>query len=253
VLVLCLTLAACFSGDVGSAPPDGSTGGDDLNTTDDINNPDGNSILDGTSNGLAPLQVVIEVNATEDRPDGELPDDFSTDITATVFRAGEAVQGAQIKVTASTTELTLTPLSQAGSYGGSHSSYHQLYAFELVVDGQQIDKTELDGPAIHEISQPEHDTLIHESGDPLDVVWSPSGAMEATIETSQLPSTPISDSGSYTVDGSYLINDDTSQELEDFVIIHRKNTRTIPGATPDSSFSIRIRNQVDFEIVNSGS
>lgn len=242
-LVLSLSLAACFTGAVGSAPPDGSASGDDINTAD------GNGLSDDTSNGLAPLRVIFEVNATEERPGTELPEDFSTDITASVTREGEPVQEAQIKVITPTQELTLTPLTQDGSYGGSHAGYHQLYAFELSVDGQQIDRTELDGPAVHVISQPENDAYVHDSGEPLDVIWSPSGAMEATIETSQLPSTDIPDTGGYTIPGSYLINDDTGVELEDFVLIHRKNTQTIPGATSDSIFSIQIRNQVEFEIV----
>lgn len=196
----------------------------------------------GSGTGALLVQALIEAEATDNASD---PSQFETEIKIRVSRQGSPVQGATVKVGVGSVVLVLGP-SEAGTYTASRSGYFQSCALDVLAGADSVTGVRLSGPAAHTFSSPGAGT-VHTAGQALEVRWAPTGAGEAVIATDQLPSTKVTDTGAYTVPGTYL-KPDPGQDEADRVRLARTRRISLAGGAPGSTLAVSVRNEVEFRV-----
>lgn len=196
--------------------------------------------------GTQSLRVDASISASEKVQNAQTADQFSTDISVQVSKAGSPVTGAVVVIGSPSGPLTLVAGGPAGNYRGNLPSYQRSYTLEVTAGADNIRGVQLDGPEFHIITAPTS-TTTQRAGEPLTAVWSPGGAAEATVETEKFPETATPDSGTFQIPGSFLTGE-VGKLKEDRVRIRRTNRTNLAGGTAGSSLSVRIRNEVQFLI-----
>jgi hypothetical protein len=194
--------------------------------------------------GTGTLRIDAGVSAEESANNAQVATQFGTDFTVNVTRAGAAVSGATITIGSSAGTVTLTETATPGTYAGAQGGYHQTYTLDVVAGADNVRGVRLVGPAFHRFSSPT-EGATYPAGQPIAVNWAPGGAPEATVETRSMSETATADSGTFTVDASFLGGE--PGRLEDERVRVRRTSRTpLAGGADDSELSIEVRNQVEF-------
>jgi hypothetical protein len=215
-------------------------------TACDVDAPVGASPGNGDpGTGTGTLLVVARVTA-EASDNADDPTRFETELSVRVTRSGSPVEGATVRVGTSAGSTSLAP-SEPGSYTASQQGYQRSYTLEVQAGADSLSGAQLEGPAAHSFTSPTAGT-VHPAGQALDVRWTPAGAEQANIETEELPSTTINDSGAYTVAGTYLAGG--AGEEEDRVLVTRANQLDLAGGAPGSSLVVSVRNGVEISVHN---
>lgn len=196
--------------------------------------------------GTQSLRVDASISASEKIQNAQTADQFSTDISVQVSKAGSPVTNAVVVIGSPSGPLTLVTGGPAGTYRGNLPSYQRSYTLEVTAGADNILGVQLDGPEFHVITAPTS-TTNQRAGELLTAVWSPGGAAEATVETEKFPETATQDSGSFQIPGTFLTGE-AGKLKEDRVRIRRTNRTNLAGGTAGSSLSVRIRNEVKFLI-----
>jgi hypothetical protein len=200
--------------------------------------------VDATDSGTVDLYVEGSFEATNNASDARTAAAFDTRVTLHLMRGGSSIDDAVITVHGATQTATLVRVS--GAFVGSLRDYDGSYTLDLTADHVTLTGIPLAGPAFHTFTAPmDGETLV--SGTPLDVVWSPSGALGATIATENLPETVIPDTGSYTIPGSALVGEAGHLDA-DRVRVRRRALVTVPGLAPGSSVDFEVSNDVGLQI-----
>lgn len=204
---------------------------------------DGGSRNDGSSSGTNAGTLVvhaeIEVSNTEDN--AQQPQQFETRFLVTVSRNAQTVSDAVVSVEAGGRTVPLMFVS--GSYQGRQEGYAMNYTFRVRAGREDLVST-ITGPAVHSFLSPLSGTRVR-AGQPLEVRWSPAGAMQATLETRQLAEMSIPDTGSFTIP---MLTGQPGQVREDQVRVRRRTMAPFLGAAEGSLVRVEVRNEVDFMI-----
>lgn len=198
----------------------------------------------GSGNGV--LLVHGSVEATEESDNASTPDGFKGEIVVTVSRGGSPVDDAVVTVSSASGTITLKTEGQ-GSYQAELSDYDRRYELDVTAGSDAVHGVRAEGPNIHTIDNPTEGSR-HTAGQALEVRWTAGAAQQVTVETDKMPAMTTTDSGVFTVSASYLTAEAGSEE-KDRVRVRRANSQPIAGGAAGSDFMIRLRNQVEFVVV----
>lgn len=201
--------------------------------------PSGNSLGDGSQT----LEVSGSVSAENRIANASDPNDFSTQFRVRVRRDGAVVQDAVVVVESDAGQVELT--LRDGEYVGSQSGYFEIYRLDVDAADDFVHGVRVDGPDIHTIETPDVGGTVDATAD-LVVEWSRhETAEEAWLDLRGMDELTIEDSGSYTVPVSALewSLQETNQER---VRLERANRISPVGTAGSSSFTVSVRNELEF-------
>ncbi len=199
----------------------------------------------GGGNGV--LVVVGNVRANSTVNNAMTTGQFNTEFNVRVTRAGAPVPNATVGISSSCGVLTLTPagdVAQTGEYRAAQNGYCRSYTLEVTAGSDRVAGATVVGPDAHRFMAPTAGQPISVST-PLRVLWTPSGADSATIETRELGATAIVDMGSYEIPGAALRQRAGRME-DERVRVTRRSQVILAGGAPGSTFGVSVTNTVEF-------
>jgi hypothetical protein len=196
--------------------------------------------------GTQTLTVEAGVSATETVDNATLASNFSTDFSVRVTRTGQPVTGAQVSIASSAGVVTLAEQGDPGSYAGTQAGYLRVYGLTVEAGADKLEGAQLVGPTAHAFTAPTVG-FVQKAGLPLDVKWDPAGAQAASIETREMNSIDVADSGAFTVAGSFLAGK-VGELRDDRIRVRRSDSLDLAGGAAGSSLSISVRNEITFNI-----
>jgi hypothetical protein len=193
------------------------------------------------------LSIEARIEVEEAVNNAQSPSEFETELKVLVSRAGAPVSGATVVVETSAGPISLEPSEETGIYEASRAGYARTFSLSVQAGEDHVDDAQVIGPEAHSFSSPQ-EASTHPPGQPLNVSWAPFGAQEATIETEQMSPTVTPDTGTFVIAASFL-QGKTGESEEDRVRVTRSQRFDLAGAEEGSSIDVRIRNQVEFNIL----
>lgn len=197
-----------------------------------------------TGSGSNTLRIDGEASATESVNNGSMASDFSTELSVRVSKGGAPVTGATVTIRSSCGEVALTDDMGTGTYTGTQSSYCQTYSLDVTSGSDRVAGVTLVGPAIHTISTPTERQNVS-SRMALGIAWSPRGASETRIESRDYTNTLMGDPGASEIPMGRLRFEPGTATNERVRVI-RSNSLQPAGAVTGSTFTVRVRNEVEF-------
>lgn len=204
----------------------------------------------GPGNGNSPgsgsntLRVDAEASASESVNNASAASDFSTELSVRVSKGGAPVTGATVTIRSSCGEVALTDEMSTGTYRATQPSYCQTYTLEVTSGADRVAGVTVQGPAIHTISAPTERQNVS-SRMALGIAWAPRGASETRIESRDYSTTLMGDPGASEIPMGRL-RFEPGTATNERVRVTRSNSVQPAGAVTGSSFTVRIRNEVEF-------
>lgn len=200
----------------------------------------GNSAGSGSNT----LRIDGEVSASETTNNGAMPSDFSAEFSVRVSKSGAAVTGATVTVRSSCGEVALTDAMGDGNYTGTQPSYCQTYSLDVTSGSDRVAGVTVAGPAIHQISTPTERQNVNPR-QALPVRWSPTGASTVTLDSRDYSASLTADNGVSEIPANRL-RSAMGTVINERVRVKRSNAIRPAGAVDGSTFTVSIRNQVEF-------
>jgi uncharacterized protein with FMN-binding domain len=204
----------------------------------------------GPSTGNSPgsgsntLRVDGNVSASETVNNGSTASEFNTDFAVRVTKGGAAVTGATVIVRSSCGEVSLTDAMGDGNYAGTQASYCQTYSLDVTSGSDRVQGVTVVGPGIHRIDAPTERQNVNPR-EALAVRWNTAGAATVRLESREYNTTITPDRGAGEIPANRLRSAPGTATNERVRVI-RANSVQPAGAVAGSSFSVSIRNQVEF-------
>ncbi|MCA9669493.1 MAG: hypothetical protein KC503_28055 [Myxococcales bacterium] len=197
----------------------------------------------GSGNGVLRVSAVIE--ASEEVDNASSADQFKAELTVDVTRAGAAVTDAVVTIASSAGTVTLSH-EGSGRYTAEQAGYARRYQLDVVAGADAVRGVRAEGPRIHTIDNPSEGAR-HPTAQPLEVRWTAGSATEVTVESERMPRATTTDSGRFSIAGTYLTAE-AGKEETDRVRVRRSNVQLAAGGSAGSDVTVLVRNQVEFLI-----
>lgn len=199
--------------------------------------------------GTATLLVHADFEAAPLVPNASKATDFNTSFSVDVTKGGQPVTIDSIVVTSDGGSVTLAPGD--GPLGirwrGAQSGYREIYQLTIEAGADNMRDVQVDGPALHYFSAPLPGATV-DATMPLLVTWkSAETATIATLDTRQLDSVAIGDTGTYTIPIGGLKSKETETESEQ-LRLERAERISPAGAVVGSDVRVMVRNQIDLVV-----
>ena len=199
---------------------------------------------DSLGEGNGRLQVSGTVEASNQFDNASSSNDFTTSFEVTVRRDGVRVDDAVVIIDSDGGPVELT-LDGDGDYTGTQVGYAEVYRLDVDAGEDFVHDVQVDGPDIHTFDTPTSGAQVDAALD-LIVEWSRDDAAEIIrIEAREMDELSIEDTGSYTLPIDALNWSDTETNDERIRLV-RANRVSPEGAAGDSSFTVEVRNEVEF-------
>lgn len=209
----------------------------------------GSAATSNPGTGSATLLVDANVSAENRVVNAANATDFDTRFSVRLSKGGAALHGATVQIESDLGAVVLVENNQtSGRYEGGQTGYAGTYALSAILGADRVEGAALTGPPVHSFSAP----LLGAQaiyGQPLEVKWSPGGADAASLDTRELDSIAVPDTGAYTVPPGGLKKADPGKTAEESVRVVRSSTLALAGGVPGSSLSVSVRNEVTFLVV----
>jgi hypothetical protein len=193
---------------------------------------------DDPGTGSRTLAVTGSVEATEGFDNASDPNDFAVSIEVLVEKGGEPARGAAVYVTSRAATIELRE-ADSGTYRGTQVGYDRVFRLDVDAGEDFVEGVVVVGPDIHRFSAPEQGTTVPGDED-LVIAWERESPAEiARLESRSLDARTIVDSG------SFIFNHDDFDEDEERVRL-RRSSRVSPEGAVSGSFTVQIRNQIQF-------
>lgn len=205
----------------------------------------GSGLPDGSSagEGNQVLEVSGTVEADNQIANASSANDFNTSFEIRVQRDGIDVGDAIVTVESDAGVVELS-LNGDGEYVGGQPGYSEIYRLDIVAGDDFVRGVRVDGPDIHTFITPTAGATVDANADLL-VEWRRDETAEAVrIETREMDELSIEDTGSFTAPVAALQWE--GDEFDERVRLERSNRVSPIGAAGDSSFTVRVRNEIEF-------
>ncbi len=150
----------------------------------------------------APSALTVQVTLVS-QLEGGSSSEWQSEIDVSVTRGGAAVTGVLVTWTSPLGTVVLT--QSEGHFRASREGYLAWSEITVSATGERAVTQRWNPPVAHTITSPRADES-HTALTPLDVTWTPTGAMEAQI-TAPATLTATTDTGRATVPGAYFPRD----------------------------------------------
>jgi hypothetical protein len=195
--------------------------------------------------GTNTLRIDGSASASESVNGAETPAQFATEFTVRVSKGGAPVTGATVLVRSMCAgDVTLTDEMGDGTYRATQPSYCQTYSLEVTSGSDRVSGVTVVGPAIHRISAPTERQMV-DPRQALVVRWSPSGAGAMKLESRDFSVQSAMDVGIGEVPMNRL-RSEPGAAANERVRVTRSNSLRPAGAVEGSSFTVSVRNAVEF-------
>ncbi len=202
--------------------------------------------------GTATLLINADVVATPLVPNASKATDFNTSFSVEIRKGGQDVIADSVVVVSDAGMVTLLPDNQGNQrWRGAQSGYYEIYRLTIEAGADNVRDVQVDGPALHYFSAPLPGATV-DATMPLVVTWKRSEpATVITVDTRQLDSVAISDTGTYTIPVGGLKSkpDQTEQER---VRIDRAERITPLGAVVGSDVRVMVHNEIELVVAPTG-
>jgi hypothetical protein len=207
---------------------------------------------DDPGTGTATLLVHGDVRANPLITNASKSGDFTTEFEIDVTKGGAPVAIDSIVVTSDAGDVTLAREGALGiRWRGAQSGYHEIYRLTIEAGADNVRGVQVDGPAIHHFTAPLPGATV-DATMPLVVRWErDEEASIATIDTKELDSVAIGDTGTYTIPVGGLKSKENETESEE-LRLDRAERVTPAGAVVGSDLRVMVRNQIDLVVAPTG-
>ena len=202
--------------------------------------------------GTSTLLINADVIATPLVANAAKATDFNTEFTVDLSKGGVPVAADSVTIVSNTGTTTLVadgPLARR--WRGAQAGYQQIYQLTIEAGADNIRDVQVDGPALHYFTAPLPGATV-DATIPLVVTWKRSEpATVITLETKELHSVAISDTGTYTIPVGGLKSkpDQTEQE---HVQVDRAERITPSGAVVGSDVRVMVTNEIELVVAPTG-
>lgn len=202
--------------------------------------------------GTATLLINADVIATPLVPNAAKATDFNTSFSVEITKGGQDVVADSVVVVSDAGPVTLLPDNQTNRrWRGAQSGYYEIYQLTVEAGADNVRDVQVDGPALHYFTAPLPGATV-DATMPLVVTWKRSEpATVITLDTQQLDSVAISDTGTYTIPVGGLKSKSTETEQEQ-LRIDRAERITPAGAVVGSDVRVMVRNEIDLVVAPTG-
>jgi hypothetical protein len=198
--------------------------------------------------GSGTLTINAHVQAESRVPNARGSTDYDCELSARVYKAGQAVIGATVEIASGLGTVKLIDDNNNGTYRGVQVGYAGAYTLSAQLGDDYFEGGSLSGPEAHSFETPAVGAQIV-YGQPLEVRWSPSGATAASLSTRELDEVAVQDTGAYSVPAGGLKKADPGKTEEERVRVTRSSTMGLSGTAGGSDLSVSVRNEVTLLIV----
>lgn len=207
---------------------------------------------DNPGTGTSTLLVNGDIRANPLVPNASRAGDFTTEFEVDVTKGGAAVAIDSIVVTSDAGDVTLQAEGALRiRWRGAQAGYHEIYRLTIEAGADNVRDVQVDGPALHYFTAPLPGATV-DATMPLVVKWdSDEEATIATIDTKELDSVAIGDTGTYTIPVGGLKSKATETESEE-LRLDRAERITPAGAVVGSDMRVMVRNQIDLVVAPTG-
>ncbi len=203
------------------------------------------AIAPGIGNGVLLVNVQIETIAVNSN--GLMATDFETSISVRVTRGNAPVTNARVVVSSMLGGPVAMIRGAGGTYGATQAGYFRDYTVDVTADTDSVTSIKGTGPDIWRFASPDTGARVPE-GRPLNVRWYGMGAPITSVDTLNVDSMSIADTGAFTVPAAAILRRD-GMDTMDKIRVRRGNEQQIMGAAPGSSFLTAVRNILTFTVV----
>lgn len=206
---------------------------------------------DDPGTGTGTLRVNADFVATPLVTNARTATDFDTSLEVEVTRAGQPVTVDSIVVSSDAGDVTLTASDTGARWRGAQAGYYQAYRLTILAGADEVRGVQVDGPALHYFTAPAPGATV-DATMPLLVTWESSEEAElATIDTKQLDSIAIVDTGRYTIPVGGLKSKETETESEQ-LRLDRAQRISPAGAVVGSDVRVMVRNEIELVVQPTG-
>ncbi|MCS6798624.1 MAG: hypothetical protein NZ898_08840 [Myxococcota bacterium] len=203
---------------------------------------------DDPGRGTGTLRVEARIESEPDRGETSVDDDamrtrFEVDVRDA---SGARVGGARVVVDSVFGQVTLREGGCGRDYCGEQSGYAPAYALEVERGADYVEGVRIQSPPWHRVTQP--DAGANVPGDePLRVVWSPTGADRAHVETHEYRIELDGDPGSHEIPVGGLRSRDDRLE-EERIRVRRERRLGISGVLESGTIVVSVRNGIELTV-----
>jgi hypothetical protein len=193
--------------------------------------------------GSLTLRVDADVQARPLVPNASKAIDFTTSFSIRLELGGTPVTTGEVTVESSAGPVALAFQSEGNRWTGAQNGYVEVYRLSASSGANTVDNVRVDGPALHWFTAPAPGATV-DTRAPVNVTWSRGEEAEtALLDTDQLDTLAIADSGSYMiVAGGFKSK---REEVEQERIRLDRSTRVTPaGAVVGSEMRVTVRNEI---------
>lgn len=210
----------------------------------------GSDATDGGT-GSNTLLVDADVEATPEVSNGSSAADFTTDFHVRLEKNGADVTTGEVVVASDGGEVALVWDDANGEWRGTQAGYLRGYELHVTSGDDYVHGVRLTGPDLHVFTSPDGTAAIDATA-PLEVTWSREAeAGSAEIETREMDSVTIADSGRFELPLGTLRS--SPDQTEDDEIRLTRSARIVPdGAVGGSELRVRIENRIELVVAATG-
>lgn len=193
--------------------------------------------------GSLTLRVDADVQARPLIPNASKAADFTTSFSIRLDVGDVRVTTGVVTVESADGLVALTYDSESNRWTGAQNGYAEVYRLSATSGADTVDSVRVDGPALHWFTAPAPGATV-DTRAPVTVTWSRGEEAEtALLDTDQLDTLAIADSGSYMiVAGGFKSK---REEVEQERIRLDRSTRVTPaGAVVGSEMRVTVRNEI---------
>ncbi|MBK9030710.1 MAG: hypothetical protein IPL61_05120 [Myxococcales bacterium] len=206
---------------------------------------------DDPGTGSVTLLVDAEVNARPILTNARDGQDFTTEFHVQIEKAGTTVTTGSVIVRSSEGEVALVYGGDSNRWNGAQVGYWEVYELDVTSGSDFVEGVRVDGPALHSFTAPQAGATV-DALVPLQVDWKRGEAADAaSIETEQIDSLSIADTGSFMLPAGSL-KSTSSQVEQERIRVERSQRVTPTGAVGGSQMRVEIRNEIEILVQATG-
>jgi len=200
----------------------------------------------GRGTGTRTLTVTGAVYALPRQGQARAGADFAVSFSVRVSLDSAPATTGSVTVTSATGKVPLTFRNDASgpAWSGHATGYDEVYVLDVVIDEvHKVEGVRVDGPDVHTFLQPREGASINTSAS-LAIAWERDQPADiAMLRPEPADWITIDDSGSYLLPAGAFWSDNSSARLHTLRLA--RTNRVVPeGATPESTWSVTIENDV---------
>lgn len=197
--------------------------------------------------GTSTLRIDADLHASPIVSNAASPQSFTTELSVDVRKGDLAVTTGTVTVTSNGGTVALV-YGGDNRWHGAQAGYHEVYVLDVDSGDDHVNGVRIDGPSVHAFTSPSPGALV----DPhvaLELTWDRDDAAQtAYLDTEQIDTIEIADTGRYTIPIGALKTKDTETEQEQ-IRLDRASVVIPAGAVGDSSVRVRVRNEIDLLVM----